>query len=164
MRLEGLRGGAIGTWPLVQPQPHEAPAAHHRQGGQFAGQPRGVAVDVSIGEQSHIERIVGPFRDPGGQLVGSLVDDAPVAAIDDGGADIGIRPRQEPLDVRPFLEDQLRSGAKTSPKASSPGCSWALAEGGVTAWASNRSVRVRTLPATGAASSAASASGRGLAK
>ena len=78
---------------LDEPQAHQPPAADQRKRHQLALQPRRVGVEVGVGEQRHVERIVGPLGDLGGQRLGALAHHALVAAVDQRGADRRVRDR-----------------------------------------------------------------------
>ncbi len=105
MTLQGLGGSLVGAGLLaVEPEAHQPPAAHHRDGRQFALQPRPV-VELAIGEQGHVEGIVGADSDLGRQDIATLAHLAAVAAVDHHRADLAGRGPEEALDLGPLGED-----------------------------------------------------------
>ena len=92
---------------FLRPQPHaDQPAsADHRQGGQGLFQPGLVAVDVAVGQQGDVERVVQIGGDGPAQDLCALGDAGAVLAVDDGGADPGVRLRQEAVDLGPLGQD-----------------------------------------------------------
>ncbi len=104
MPLQSLGGGAVrAALFAVEPQAHQPPAAHHRDGRELAFE--AAAVQLALVQHRDVEGIVGTGRHLGREGVGALAHLAPVAAIDHRGANPRRRGLQEAFDVRPLGED-----------------------------------------------------------
>ena len=100
MPLERLGGDAVRTGALGRKsEPHEAATAHQRIGHQLAGQAPRVVVEVAVGDEGDVERVVWPRRHLLGQTLGALAHHAEIAAEDQRGADAGLGRAQELLGV-----------------------------------------------------------------
>ena len=102
---QGLGGGLVGGGPLAgQPHADQAPAAHHRQGGQLLLQLAGL-IEVGLGQHGDVEGIVQVGGDALGQPVGAFPHPAPVLAVEQHGAEVVRRAFQDAVDVGAFRND-----------------------------------------------------------
>ncbi len=107
MGLDALRHGLVERGLFREKlQPDQAPPAHHRQGLQLALQQAAVGLQVGIGQQGDIERIVNIRDDALGQVGGPLQNLTTVLAVDQHARHPGRRLFEEGVDLGPFGQFQ----------------------------------------------------------
>ena len=110
MRLDRLARRAIDGRAIPgQFQSHQPAPAAQRSRGQCVVKPRRVAVDVRLGQEGDVERIIRMGGGGLGQPVGALMHSGAVAAMDQRAANRLWRLSQKAFDLRAFGEDHGRA-------------------------------------------------------